>query len=111
MRVVCPAPRVESLLHRKERMQDGRDLRELRDELRSAYKMRSNAKQISEQLCSHVQQKIEALCTTRINHIEAELKRRLRAETFRAARINLIEGRLNSTLDTPAPRSLSQQWP
>lgn len=100
---------IESLLCRKERMQDGKDLRELRDELRNAYKMRSNAKQISEQLCSHVQQKIEALCATRINHIEAELKRRLRAETFRAARVNLIEGELNGTLDAPAP--LSRQWP
>ena len=111
MRVVCPAPRMKALLHRKERMHDREDLRALRQELRSVHSIRLNAKQISEQLCSRVQAEIEALCATRIHEIEADLKRLLQSEAFGAARLNWIDAELNRSLVGRTPQPLAQQWP
>lgn len=81
---------IESLLCRKERMQDAQSLCQLHQELRNAYRIRSSAKRISKQMASQVRAEIKTACTARIQQIKAELKR---AE------------------EAPTTRPLSQQWP
>jgi LPS O-antigen subunit length determinant protein (WzzB/FepE family) len=71
-------------------MQDAQSLCQLRQELRDAYRIRSNAKRISKQVASQVRAEIKAACTARIQQIEAELKY---AE------------------EAPTTRPLAQQWP
>jgi hypothetical protein len=56
-------------------MQEVQKLGQLRQELRNAYRIRSNAKRISKQVASQVRAEIKAACTARIQQIEAELKR------------------------------------
>jgi LPS O-antigen subunit length determinant protein (WzzB/FepE family) len=85
-----PSPHVKSLLRRKERMQEAQGLCQLRQELRNAYRIRSNAKRISKQVASQVRAEIKAACTARIQQIEEALKHAEQAPT------------------TPP---LAQQWP
>jgi hypothetical protein len=56
-------------------MQDAQSLCQLRQELRNACRIRSNARRISKQVASQVRAEIKAACTARIQQIEAELKR------------------------------------
>lgn len=87
-------------------MQGREDIRSLRQELRNVHSIRLN-----EQPGSRVQARIEAACAARIKQIEAELKRYLQTEAFRVARINWIDGELNSRSVGSAPQPLAQQWP
>lgn len=76
-----PGPAPECCAERKS-MQDLLH-EQLRQQLRDTYRIRSNAKRISKQVCSQLRMDIKAACTARIHEIEAELKRSAMASATR----------------------------